>query len=65
MVHLKTTTVDLNINQVYAPTCQYDDELIENFHAELKQISSPTKSQDVTIVVIHVKSKIREKYKEG
>lgn len=45
MVQMATTTVDINIIQVYAPTSDAEEEQVDKFYADLEQALSMTKNR--------------------
>lgn len=47
MVQLQTTTININIVQVYPPTQNFDDEYIDNICNDFERVLSLNKKRDL------------------
>lgn len=60
MVQIQSTTINVNILQVYAPTQDYEQEEIEKFYHDLEKVLAPTKKHDLNIIMGDFNAKIGE-----
>lgn len=51
MLQVETTSVTLNIIQVYAPTSDSDEDMIDQFYEQLEQALSQIKNNELTILM--------------
>lgn len=58
MVQLKAKPFNINLIQVYAPTENKDDNEIEDFYNQIKQIQKATKNNEVNIILGDFNAKI-------
>ncbi|XP_045471740.1 craniofacial development protein 2-like [Harmonia axyridis] len=50
LIQLNSTPRNINIIQIYAPTADKDDDVIEDFYEQLSQLMKYTKSNEVTMI---------------
>lgn len=58
LLQLHSTPVNVNIIQVYAPTAEKSDELIEEFYDQLKDLMKLVKNNEVTIIMGDFNAKV-------
>ena len=58
MLQLRSKPIDINIIQVYAPTSDADDNVVEAFYMEVKEMLKLTKPHEVNIVMGDFNAKI-------
>ncbi|XP_042886502.1 craniofacial development protein 2-like [Penaeus japonicus] len=58
LVKLTGKQIDVNLIQVYAPTCDYTDEDIENFYESLTAAKKLCKQHEITLVMGDLNAKI-------
>lgn len=58
MIQVNSKPANINLVQVYAPTTESSEEVIENFYAELKSVIDPLNGKDITIVMGDLNAKI-------
>lgn len=51
LLQLTTKPVNLNIIQVYAPTTDHDDNEVETFYHQIKELLKATKKHEITIIM--------------
>ncbi|KAH1028946.1 hypothetical protein HUJ05_002261 [Dendroctonus ponderosae] len=49
--HLHATPFDVNVIQIYAPTADKDDAVIEEFYEQLERLIKMTNKQEITIIL--------------
>lgn len=49
-IRLKAAPFNITIIQAYAPTCDYDDEDVENFYEQLQEVIDQTPRKDIIVV---------------
>lgn len=64
MVQLKTNKINMNVLQVYAPSCNLKDEEVESLYHQIEKVPKLTKSNEITIIIGDMNAKIG-KGKEG
>lgn len=60
MTQLTTDKINMNIIQVYAPTCEHDEEEVEKFYEELEEVLNMIKNNEVIIIMGDMNAKIGE-----
>lgn len=60
LIQMKSTPVDINIVQVYAPTLDAEDEEIETMYTAISSIMKSLKKHEVTIVMGDFNAKVGE-----
>ena len=58
MVKLKGNPFDICILQVYAPTCEHDEEAVSQFYADVTKAKLQCKPHDITIVMGDLNAKL-------
>lgn len=58
MLQLAGSPMDITLIQVYAPTADKEEQLVEEFYEQIKQLLKCTKSRDVCVVMGDFNSKI-------
>ncbi|KAH1022420.1 hypothetical protein HUJ04_011825 [Dendroctonus ponderosae] len=51
LVQLHATPFDVNVIQIYAPTADKDDAVIEEFYEQLERLIKMTNKQEITIIL--------------
>ena len=57
-IKMKGSPIDVNIIQVYAPTTDYDENIIENFYRELEEARKQAKEHEINIVMGDFNAKV-------
>ncbi|XP_055387971.1 craniofacial development protein 2-like [Condylostylus longicornis] len=58
LLKIKAKSISLNIIQVYAPTADKSDEIIENFYSELSELTKFTRPHEMNIIMGDFNAKI-------
>ncbi|XP_063391819.1 uncharacterized protein LOC134677313 [Cydia fagiglandana] len=58
MLNISAHPFNLNIIQVYAPTCDGDDQEVEEFYEGIEQLLKSVKSQDINIIMGDLNAKV-------
>lgn len=58
MLNISAHPFNLNIIQVYAPTCDGDDHEVEEFYEGIDQLLKSVKSQDINIIIGDLNAKV-------
>lgn len=51
LLQLETKPINVNIIQVYAPTTDYDDNEVELFYQQIKEVMKATKKHEITLIM--------------
>ena len=57
---MKGSPIDVNIIQVYAPTTDHDEDMIESFYQKLEEVRKQTKEHEITIIMGDLNAKVGE-----
>lgn len=58
MIKLKGSPLNVNLIQVYAPTADSDEDEIESFYHNLKQLLKSTKQHEITLIIGDFNAKV-------
>ena len=58
MVKLKGAPFDICVIQVYAPTCEYDEEIVTSFYADIMKAKQQCRPHDIIIVMGDLNAKL-------
>ena len=65
LVKLHGKSHDIGIIQVYAPTSDHDDEVIDSFYEDIEQAKSQLKSKDICIIMGDFNAKVGSQRIDG
>uniref|UniRef100_A0AAR5PA30 Endonuclease/exonuclease/phosphatase domain-containing protein n=1 Tax=Dendroctonus ponderosae TaxID=77166 RepID=A0AAR5PA30_DENPD len=60
LLQIQTTPANINVIQVYAPTCQNDEDEIKEFYYQIIEVLKELPKQDLTIIMGDWNAKIRK-----
>lgn len=51
LLQVRATPANLNLIQVYAPTCQHGEDEVEEFYSQIKEVLKDLSKQDLTMIM--------------